>query len=229
MEFNVPTGNRFSALSNNTKDPVEKPVKPAPITVTNDTDLSAILDATKVQYRLKIVSVGTKIFVDNEVDFKTVSDKLREKNVEFFSHPFGKSKTFKLLLCGLPEFPTADITECLKTQNNVSVMKINMLSSSGSFKKYILQFDPSENPKSDIKNIKVILHHVIRWLPTRPHNKGPTQCLNCGMFGHGVMACFRPPKCSLCGEGHKTDACAFNTQTTLNVQCVQSTLKLDQP
>lgn len=211
VEYSVPTGNRFNVLKNNNQDPVVKPAKPAPITVTNDPNIIETLKLLNVQFRIKIVSVGTKVYVDNEADFKTVCNNLREKKVEFFSHPFGNSKTFKLLLCGLPEFATSEITECLKTQNNVSVSKINMLSSEGSFKRYILQFDPSENSKADIINIKVILHHVVKWLPTRPHKKGPTQCLNCGMFGHGVSACNRAPKCNLCGEGHPSDKCSFNS------------------
>lgn len=212
VEYNIPTGNRFSVLNSNNQAPVNRPIKPAPITVTNDTDLSAILTATKVQYRLKIVSVGTKIYVDSAEDFKTVCDALREKKTEFFSHPFGDTKTFKLVLCGLPEVPTDEIVECLKTQNNVKVTKIIMLNSQSTFRKYILQFNPIENSKTDIKNIKVILNHVISWQKTNPRKKGPTQCLKCGMFGHGVASCFRSPKCNLCGESHETSNCSFNNQ-----------------
>lgn len=213
VEYNVPTGNRFSVLKSNDQVPITRPIKPAPITVTSDTNVSAVLKAINVQYRLKIVSIGTKIYVDNTEDFNKVCEALREKKSEFFSHPFGDTKTFKLVLCGLPEFPTEEIVESLKSQNNVTVSKIIMLNSQSSFRKYILQFNPSENSKADIKNIKVILNHVISWQPTRPRQKGPTQCLRCGMFGHGVTSCSRTAKCNLCGDNHETSACSFNAQT----------------
>lgn len=213
VEYSVPIGNRFNVLNNNTKEPIVKVNKPAPITVTNnDTDISAILKEIKVQYRIKLISVGTKIFVDTEAEFKSICKLFRTKKVEFFTHPFGNLKMFKLILCGLPEVPTTEISEWLKSQNNVNVTKISMLNTNGSFKKYILQFDPNENSKSDIKNIKVIMNHVIKWLPTKPHKKGPTQCHKCGMFGHGIMACFRTPRCNLCGEGHESKSCSFNSQ-----------------
>lgn len=85
-----------------------------------------------------------------------------------------------------------------------------MLTSESSFKRYILHFDPKENSKADVKNIKVIMNHIIKWLPAKPMRKGPTQCLNCGMFGHGISACHRKPKCFLCGEGHEKTKCNFD-------------------
>lgn len=114
------------------------------------------------------------------------------------------------MLCGLPELPTNEITEHLKTHNNVNVTKIILLNSTGSFKRYILHFDPKENTKADIKNIRTILNHMVKWLPAKPANRGPTQCLRCGMFGHGISACHRIPNCFLCGEKHETAKCTFN-------------------
>lgn len=159
--------------------------------------------------RLKIVSVGTKIYVDKEADFKTICDELRKANIEFFTHPFGEAKTFKLILAGLPEFPTEDISEWLKTQNNITTSKITILNTIGSYKKYLIQFNPNENSKSDVMNVKVVLNHVIKWVPAKNNRRGPTQCLRCAMFGHGISTCNRKPICILCGDAHESKDCKF--------------------
>lgn len=57
---------------------VTTPSKPAPITVTEDTDIGAYLKDAKFPYRLKIVTIGTKIYVDEEEDFKLISSALRK-------------------------------------------------------------------------------------------------------------------------------------------------------
>lgn len=93
-----------------------------------------------------------------------------------------------------------------------------MLNSESSFRKYILYFDPKENSKSDVKNIWVVMSHIVKWFPVKQSKRGPTQCLNCGMFGHGISSCHRKPKCMLCGGEHDTKACPFNVENS--EQCV---------
>lgn len=212
VDFRIPVNNRFTALSTNDANQVApKPPAPPPITVTDNltTSFNTVLKDLKVKFRLKIISVGTKIFVDNENDYNAVCKKLDELKIQFFSHPAGADKIFKLMLCGLPEFPVNEITDHLKALNNISVKRIVMLNSTSSFRRYILSFDPKENSKADIKNIKTVLNHVVKWVPAKPSNRGPTQCLHCGMFGHGISACHRTPNCFLCGEKHETKNCSF--------------------
>lgn len=218
VDFRIPIQNRFSALKNDNEANVvaSKTHAPPPITITDNLtpQFSTVLKELKVQYRLKIISVGTKIFLNNESDYNTVSKKLNELKIQYYSHPSGANKFFKLMLCGLPEFPIDEISDYLKNQNNVKVQKIVMLNSSNSFRRYILCFDPKENSKSDVKNIKTVLNHVVKWLPAKPSNRGPTQCLGCGMFGHGISSCHRSPNCFLCGEKHETKNCTFKSDDT---------------
>lgn len=217
VDFRIPTQNKFSSLSTNDDKPVDKkPRAPPPITVTDNltTQFKTVLTDLKVKYSLKIISVGTKIFVETEDEFQSVCKKLDELKIQYFSHPTGNNKIFKLMLCGLPEFPVNEITDHLKSKNNISVKKIVMLNSTNTFRRYILQFDPKENTKSDIKNIKSVLNHIVKWLPAKPSNRGPTQCLYCGMFGHGISSCHRVPTCFLCGEKHETKNCNFKSDDT---------------
>lgn len=212
-DYSIPTSNKFSALATgSSKVQVEKPIKPAPITVTDKTDIGGFLKGAKFTYRLKIVSVGTKIFVDNEADFKAICAELSAKNIEYYTHPFGETKTFKLVLSGLPEIPTSDIIDCLKTQNNITADKIIMFNNNGTYKRYLIHFNPKENSKSEVTNVKVILSHVIKWLPVKNNRRGPSQCLRCAMYGHGISTCNRKPICLLCGDPHEAKDCKFGTE-----------------
>lgn len=168
------------------------------------TDIGKKLKDLGIQHKLKITSIGTKVFVDDDKQFQSLCSKLSESKAEYFTHPLNNTKYFILMLYGLPEVPKNEIASFLKAQNNATVGKILMLNADSSFKKYILHFDPKENTKADVKNIKVVLSHIIKWFPAKPRKKGPTQCLNCGMFGHGISSCHRKSKCLLCGEGHET-------------------------
>lgn len=214
VDYNIPINNKFNALGQQSdaaaKTKIKTVIKPSPITITGATDVCTAINNLNVQYNIKRISIGTKIFVDKEEDFNTLCSKLKELKIEFFTHPYGNKKLFKLVLCGLPEVQTNAIADWLKTNNNVTALKIDMLNSVGSNKKYIVQFDPIENSKNDVKNINVILNHVIKWIPYKRRNRGPTQCVNCGMFGHGVSACNRKSNCLLCGESHATKECHFN-------------------
>lgn len=212
-EFSVPTQNSFSVLSTNDDKSSTKTRTPAPITITDNTNPTNILNALNIKYKLKITSVGTKIYTENINDHFLLTESFKSREVEFFSHPTEKTKLFKLILIGLPEVPTDEIAEHLRVHNNVNAKKVLMLQSLGVYKRYLVQFDTKENPKSDIKNIKVVLNHIVRWAQAKPRNRGPTQCLKCGMFGHGISSCNRKPKCCLCGEPHETKNCPFNDQS----------------
>lgn len=59
----------------------------------------------------------------------------------------------------------------------------------------------------DLKDIKIVLYHVIKWLPFKPKRKGPTQCYNCCMYGHGYSSCNRPSVCCQCSGNHRTTVC----------------------
>lgn len=158
-DYSVPTSNTFSALAlANQTVQQPKPAKPAPITVTDKADVAAYLKEAQFPYRLKIVSIGTKIYVDKEEHFKLICDALSEKNIEFFTHPFGETKTFKLILSGLPEVPTSDITASLKERYNIAVNKITMFNSDGVYKRYLLQFNPKENNRADVIKTKSVLN-----------------------------------------------------------------------
>lgn len=212
VDYTIPTRNTFSALALKTPTQPATPKKPSPITVTDKANIDALLKRSNFPYRLKLVSIGTKIYVETQENFNSTCNELREQNIQFYSHPFGDDKTFKLILSGLPETPVGEITNYLKSHNNVTVNKIIMLTSTGPYKRYLLHFNPNENSKEDVKGVKYVMNHVIKWLPVKRNHRGPSQCLRCAMFGHGISACDRKPTCFLCGEQHETKTCKFDPQ-----------------
>lgn len=58
-----------------------------------------------------------------------------------------------------------------------------------------------------LRNIKTINSIVVKWFPYTNIRRGPTQCRNCQMYGHGTSFCYRKSKCFKCGEDHLTSDC----------------------
>lgn len=224
--FNVPTENRFSALSNigAKKAPEKDAIKqPPPVTIT-DRDafpkVDAILQASKLIYRIKYVSIAKKVFLDNYNDRSQIEARLTENDIEFFTHPFAEEKIFKVVLHGLPEIPTDEISKSLIENNNVSPIKISMFETNSSNKIYLVHFNHNEVSKADINKIRVVFNHIVQWRPYR-HKKGAlTQCYNCGMYGHGANHCHRKASCLLCSRDHVAKNCPFVAVGNQNAQPV---------
>lgn len=218
IDTNVTTQNRFSLLNLNDDSEVipsanQQAKKPAPITITNPEQgkkVDELLKALNVGFRYKFISVGKKILCDNDNDKQKIEDTLSKNKIEFFSHPTNNEKIFKIVLSGLPEIPVDEIKKSLMERNNLNPIKIFMFNTKYENKLYLLHFNKNEVSKSDVTNIKVVYNHLIQWRPYRNQKKGPTQCYNCGMFGHGASCCHRPPSCLLCGKNHLTNLCPFS-------------------
>lgn len=232
MDFAIPTANRFGALGSLRPTPNQSTVKqptaqarPAPLVVTEQ-ELSPLLKAIeekKLSHSIKLLSVGAKIFVDNTNDRGTLTELLDDLKLNYYSHPGASEKLIKLVLSGLPEISTDIISNWLKEKNNISPVKISMLNTESSNKLYLLQFDQNQVSKADIVNIRVINHHIVRWLPFIRKSRGPTQCYNCGMFGHGISFCHRQSACFNCGEAHSSNTCPFlgaSSQDHLIYKCI---------
>lgn len=85
-------------------------------------DTYAVFKDRGVQYRLKRVSIGRKIYVDKDSDYSIwCKKKLKDSGLEYFSHPFGNKPFFKV------QVKPSEITSFLKTKYNVNAVKIDML------------------------------------------------------------------------------------------------------
>lgn len=122
----VPTSNRFDALSSNDtamQTDQSQPVKKSsisPIVITDhETNLAPILNGIDTCH-IKIISVGRKIFPNSTEDKTKIIDALKANGrIGFFSHADTDSKSFKVILSGLPEIDTGLITASIHDQIKV--------------------------------------------------------------------------------------------------------------
>lgn len=192
-------------------------MKFAPVVVTDvEQDIHKIITDLNLSCDLKITSVGKKIIAKTKDDLAKIIEVLDAQKINYFSHPNDDTKTFKAVLCGLPQVETTAIAESISTTYNITPIKIVMFNTNASSKLYLCHFQKSEVSMGILHNIKSVYHHVVSWQPFKPKNKGPTQCYKCCMYGHGISSCKRFPVCMLCGNSHLTTACTSITKTTEN-------------
>lgn len=226
----MPTTNRFAALQNDgggtAMDTGEqqqqtttnkKKSTVSPIIVTDhDTDIQAILKELNLEScHLKINSVGRKILPNTPEEKEKIIKHLKEKNKYFYTHPDSSEKVFKVVLSGLPQVEINDIVADLTAQK-VTPSKVTMFNTQSKNKLYLVHFDAEQVNKKTLESIKYVYHHVIRWQPYKPKRNGPTQCLRCLWYGHGLRSCNRYAACMLCAGQHLTSACTVHKKGETN-------------
>lgn len=225
----LPTSNQFSVLANvdNAMDTSEqtqatKKVYISPVVVTDyKTKIQEMLDASQCGFNLQINSVGRKILPKTAEDKTKIIDLLEKEKINFYTHPENDNKTFKVILSGLPQVEIKYIEDSLK-EYNVAPTKVTMFNTQAERKLYLLHFNASEVNRKTLEPIVYVHYHKIKWLPFKPKRNGPTQCMRCLMFGHGIKSCNRYTVCMLCAGSHLTKDCTTHnntdTKTNTNLQ-----------
>lgn len=158
---------------------------------------------------IKIVSIGRQIFVKTAEQKIKIIETLKEKQINFFTHPDNDNKIFKVVLAGLPQVPIEEIEKCLRTEYNITPTKIIMFNTKVLSKLYLIHFNKKDVSLKTLNTVKSVYHHIVKWLPYKPKNNGPTQCYRCCMYGHGASSCNRFAVCMICSGGHLTAECTL--------------------
>lgn len=192
-----------------------KPHKPPPLIVTDkNCKMDKILCESGItKFNLKMLSIGTKIFLDSDNDLVKISNLLKQNNVEHFSYAPKDQKTYKVVLAGLPEIPVKLIEEELQSLNirPEQVIQMTIKNPNPHRALYLIHLNGKENTFQDIQKIKSICHTLVKWSKYQPKSRGPTQCRNCTMYGHGTRNCFRKTACTLCASTeHSQQNCHLN-------------------
>lgn len=186
-----------------------------PIVVTDKQhDMKKILTDIGVEkFNLKLISIGTKIFIENDDDATKVTNYLKEKNVEFFSHAPRNRKISKVVLSGLPVIPIETINSELEALNVHPTLIIHMNTRNPDPHRALYLLHLNEDISfHDIQKIKSIYHTMVKWAKYRPRVQGPTQCRNCSMYGHGTQNCHRKSVCTLCASNsHNQQNCPLKS------------------
>lgn len=101
----------------------------------------------------------------------------------------------------------------LKGDYQLDPIKISMLNTNSTNKLNVVHFNKNDVSGRDLQEIKVVYHHIVKWLPFKPKRIGPTQCFRCCMYVHGIQSCNRASRlCSvdlfaLCSDNHLSSSC----------------------
>lgn len=169
-----------------------------------------------VQFVLRIMSIGKKVFVQSLEDKAKLIEALKSNKIDHFSHPDDVDKTYKIILAGLPECDTNLIIEELKTKHEIAPTKVTMFLTKSVNKLYLCEFNKNEVNNKKLNSIQSINQHIIKWQLYKPKRKGPTQCRRCLMYGHGINSCARFTVCALCCGSHLTSTCTVYSDTIEN-------------
>lgn len=221
------TSNQFECLSDMEEDDVNtnndysevltkipKVPKVPPIIITHSQFDGAILKSLNLpDINLKFISLGIKVSFKESSSFEKCIEYLKINNIEFYTHRV-KDNIFKVILSGLPKTNTDDIKMELNSKYNLNVLNVRELETSYYNKHsrlYLLNLDKGDITLKELNQIKVINHTIVKWLRFSPKHKGPTQCHNCLLFGHGAENCHRGVTCMLCASSqHATANCSLN-------------------
>lgn len=218
LSFNVTTGNRFDQLNNDVHSDAsanlnsENNPKIAPIVITNNFDKADnVLSKLNLKIYFKLISIGKKVFVKSIEDKELVIKALNDNKIEFFTHPDNEGRIFKVILSGLPTVPIDTLLSSLSNENNLQPTKIVQIGNNNN-PLYLLHFNKEVISLGKLRPITVVFNHIIKWMPYRPRKRGPTQCFNCTMYGHGAANCKRPAVCLLCSKSHNVKECPIKNK-----------------
>lgn len=190
--------------NNNKETLTNKILRPPPVIVTGKThDINNILKESGIdKFNMKNMSIGTKIFVENDNDFTKINSYLQQNHIEFYSHGRKDQKLCKVVLAGLPEIPTTTIKDELASLNIHPIQIVQMKTKIPNPHRalYLIHLNSNETAFQDVQKIKSIYHTIVKWSKYKPRSQGPTQCRNCAMYGHGTQNCHRKSMCTLCAS-----------------------------
>lgn len=190
--------------------------RPPPVIITgNNNNVKDFLSVIGInKYNLKMISIGTKIFLEDDNDYNKVCSALKVKDVEFFTHSTKGQKALKVVLSGLPELPMDTIKEELAMLNihPTQISRMTTRNQNPHRALYLLHLNNNEITLQDLSKVKAIHHTIVKWNKYKPRFRGPTQCRNCSMYGHGTQNCHRRPACNLCASNeHNQSDCPLKS------------------
>lgn len=181
-----------------------------PIVVDGSNSFTNIIKLLGKQYTFQRMSIGTKIISPSLALYDEATKKLKLAGLSFYTHQLHDQKKFKLVLFGLPKLDTSVINDEFKETHNIQPVSIKEISTKRSNiddALYMIEFDKQHVSKREIHRIRYFSGIVVKWRNPINGKKGPTQCNNCAMYGHGASNCHRSPVCIACAGCHDVSTC----------------------
>lgn len=174
-------------------------------------------------YKIKLISVGIKLTLNDIIEYNNITAALKKLDLEFFSFSNYDTNPIKILLTGLPLVNIDELKDEIIIAGVAKEYILEIVPLKGDEKNhnvhknvnYLIKFDKSKIKLQDVKKVKSLFNIIIRWFPHVNYRRGPTQCRNCQMYGHGTSHCHRKIRCKKCGENHSGLVCIID-----HVKCV---------
>lgn len=161
-----------------------------------------------IKYSIRKISIGYKLFCENQYDYDNAIKQLKEKNMEFFSYTSKNNRPYKVVLSGLDKIEPEKVkTGLLKLGLKCLEVKIvcRKFDNNRETIFYIVYLRKGSTNITELRNnIKSINYIRIKWSYQSKIPNKVTQCYNCQMFGHGAYNCNIKTFCSNCAGDHET-------------------------
>lgn len=175
-----------------------------------------------VNYSIRKISIGIKLFLTNKNDVDLVSKSLSENLLlEFFTYVPDNEKPYKAILLGLEKADPNTIKANLISMG-LKCIDVKLVVNKSKEKTlehiiYVVYFQRKSITLRELRqNYSAIKHIKVRWEYQKPNQGKITQCYNCQMFGHGSSRCKVKTFCAHCAENHKTSECKSTIEKCAN-------------
>lgn len=176
-------------------------------------ELIALLDScVKHRYELKPTGAAMKVTLSHPEDYRSLTDVLNAKGLEYHTFPGTRSKPQVFVIRGLPvNTATTDISNELK-QQGMSVQSVSQITSQHNNKdlfplfKVVLSTEPGKQ-RADLTSIKHMMHCRVSTESVRSAAR-PTMCFACQRLGHTAAFCHQKLRCVICGGEHDAKQCS---------------------
>lgn len=173
-----------------------------------------------IKYSIRKISIGYKLFCENQYDYESAVKYLKANKVEYFSYTSKNNRPYKVVLSGLDKLDPVKVKlelikiglKCTdvksvyrKTDNNREIIL------------YIVYLKKGTTSLAELRNnVKSINYIRVKWSYQSKMPNKITQCHNCQMFGHGSNNCNIKTFCAMCAGDHETSKCTSTTVKCAN-------------
>lgn len=157
----------------------------------------------------KLSGANLKIMSKSPESYRNIVHYLKNQNIEFHTFNLEPTKTFKVVLKGLPADTQLDEINDDLNKRNINAEKIVQLTSKrDGCKLPIFQVTLAINDTNkEIYNIDRLCHLIIDVQAFKNPHTGLKQCHTCQRWGHSSSNCYYRPRCVKCTGDHPTKEC----------------------
>lgn len=192
--------------------PKKKHIPPITIIKATTEQIHEVCKLAKViQYSIRKISIGHKLFCEYQFDFDNLIKSLRVTKFQYFSYTAKNNRPFKVVLSGLdktePDKVKSDLLEL-----GLPCHDVKLVERKSKYDKeiilYIVYLTKGMFSLNELREKFNVINYIrVKWSYQSKSPNKITQCHNCQMFGHGSNNCNINTFCAKCGGQHATSTC----------------------